>query len=111
MGHANLAFTASAAGALNGDSFTFTESTTAARCDLAGRHLSDRSGRNRCQLRQLHRGLLNGTPTVGQATLTVTAGNASRAYGAANPAFTASAAGALNGDTFQLHREQFTAGQ
>ena len=41
------------------------------------------------------------TPTVGQALgLTVTAGNASRAYGAANPAFTASATGALNGDTF-----------
>ena len=37
---------------------------------------------------------VNGTLTVGQATLTVTAGNASRAYGAANPAFTASAAGA-----------------
>ena len=42
----------------------------------------------------------NGTLSVGQATLTVTAGNASRAYGAANPAFTASATGAQNGDTF-----------
>ena len=39
---------------------------------------------------------------VGQATLTVTAANASRAYGAANPAFTATAAGAVNGDTFTL---------
>ena len=39
---------------------------------------------------------------MGQATLTVTAGNASRAYGAANPAFTAAAAGAVNGDTFTL---------
>ena len=42
------------------------------------------------------------TITVGQATLTVTAANASRAYGAANPAFTAAAAGAVNGDTFTL---------
>ena len=45
---------------------------------------------------------VNGTLTVGQATLTVTAGNASRAYGAANPAFTASATGAVNGDTFSF---------
>ena len=42
------------------------------------------------------------TIAVGQATLTVTAANASRAYGAANPAFTATAAGAVNGDTFTL---------
>ena len=45
---------------------------------------------------------VNGTLTVGQATLTVTAGNASRAYGVANPAFTASATGAINGDTFSF---------
>ena len=43
---------------------------------------------------------VNGTLTVGQATLTVTAANANRAYGAANPTFTASAIGAVNGDTF-----------
>ena len=43
---------------------------------------------------------VNGTLTVGQATLTVTAGNASRTYGAANPTFTASETGAVNGDTF-----------
>ena len=41
-----------------------------------------------------------GTLTIGQATLTVTAANASRAYGTANPAFSASATGALPGDTF-----------
>ena len=34
--------------------------------------------------------------------LTVTAGNASRAYGRANPTFTATATGAVNGDTFTL---------
>ena len=45
---------------------------------------------------------VNGTLTIGQATLTVTAANASRAYGAANPAFTATAVGAVNGDTFTL---------
>jgi len=42
----------------------------------------------------------NGVLTVGQATLTVTAANASRTYGTANPAFSASATGAVNGDTF-----------
>ena len=42
----------------------------------------------------------NGTLTIGQATLTVTAANASRVYGVANPSFTASALGAVNGDTF-----------
>ncbi|HXC94236.1 MAG TPA: MBG domain-containing protein, partial [Edaphobacter sp.] len=41
-----------------------------------------------------------GTLTIGQATLTVTAANASRTYGAANPTFSASATGAVNGDTF-----------
>ena len=43
---------------------------------------------------------VNGTLTVGQATLTVTAANATRVYGVANPAFFAFAAGAVNGDTF-----------
>jgi sugar lactone lactonase YvrE len=44
-----------------------------------------------------------GTPqsfTVGQATLTVAANNATRVYGVANPVFTGSVIGAVNGDTF-----------
>jgi hypothetical protein len=39
------------------------------------------------------------TLVVNQAVLTATAGNASRAYGAANPAFTYKITGFLNGDT------------
>jgi hypothetical protein len=39
------------------------------------------------------------TIVVSQATLTVTANNASRAYGVANPTFTASYMGFVNGDT------------
>jgi hypothetical protein len=39
------------------------------------------------------------TITVNKATLTVTANDASRAYGVANPAFTASYSGFVNGDT------------
>ncbi|HWY68333.1 MAG TPA: MBG domain-containing protein [Terriglobales bacterium] len=42
---------------------------------------------------------VNGTLTVNAAALTVTAQNASRAYGAANPTFTANITGLVNGDT------------
>jgi hypothetical protein len=42
---------------------------------------------------------LNGTLTVGPANLTVTANNASRGVGAANPVFTASYSGFMNGQT------------
>jgi MBG domain (YGX type) len=40
-----------------------------------------------------------GTLTITQAALTVTANNAARLYGAANPAFTVSTAGLVNGNT------------
>ena len=42
--------------------------------------------------------LMNGTFTVTAATLTLTANNASRAYGAANPAFSGTLSGAVNND-------------
>jgi hypothetical protein len=42
---------------------------------------------------------VNGTLTISKATLTVTANNASRAYGVANPAFTDTISGFINGDT------------
>src|SRR5207244_4363312 len=41
---------------------------------------------------------VNGTLTVGRATLTVSANNISRAYGALNPVFTVSYTGFLNSD-------------
>ena len=41
---------------------------------------------------------VNGTLTVGKATLTVTADDASRAYGETNPVFTASYSGFVNSD-------------
>src|SRR5580692_8615793 len=40
--------------------------------------------------------------SASRPTLTVTAADASRIYGAANPVFAASASGALSGDTFTL---------
>jgi hypothetical protein len=42
----------------------------------------------------------NGTLTVTAAQLTITANSASRTYGMANPAFTGTVSGALNGDSF-----------
>jgi hypothetical protein len=44
--------------------------------------------------------LVQRTIAVNKAVLTVTANNASRAYGLANPTFTAGYAGYVNGDTF-----------
>jgi hypothetical protein len=41
---------------------------------------------------------VNGTLTVTAATLTLTAANVARVYGAANPAFTGTLSGAVNGD-------------
>ena len=100
-GVANPAFTASATGAINGDTFSFTESTTATTSSPVGTYaiVPVATGANLANYTVVY---VNGTLTVGQATLTVTAGNASRAYGVANPAFSASATGAINGDTFSF---------
>ena len=43
---------------------------------------------------------VNGLITINQATLTVSANNATRVYNTANPTFTGSITGAVNGDTF-----------
>ena len=100
-GVANPTFTATATGAINGDSFTFTESTTATPSSPVGTYaiVPVATGANLANYTVVY---VNGTLTVGQATLTVTAGNASRAYGVANPTFTASATGAINGDSFSF---------
>ena len=100
-GAANPTFTASAAGAVNGDSFSFTESTTATPASPVGTYsiVPVATGANLANYNVVY---VNGTLTVSQATLTVTAANASRVYGASNPAFTASAAGAVNGDSFSF---------
>ena len=100
-GAANPAFSASATGAVNGDTFSFTESTTATAASPVGTYpiVPVATGTNLSDYTVVYN---NGTLTVGQATLTVTAANASRIYGAANPAFSASATGAVNGDTFSF---------
>jgi hypothetical protein len=100
-GAANPSFSASATGAVNGDTFSFTESTTATPASPVGSYaiVPVATGANLGNYTVVYN---NGVLTVGQATLTVTAGNASRAYGAANPSFSASATGAVNGDTFSF---------
>ena len=89
-GAANPAFSASAIGAVNGDTFSFTESTTATTTSPVGTYpiVPVATGANLANYTVVY---VNGTLTVGQATLTVTAANANRAYGAANPTFSASA--------------------
>ena len=98
-GAANPTFSASATGAVNGDTFTFTESTIATTASPVGTYpiVPVATGTNLADYTVVYN---NGTLTVGQATLTVTAGNATRTYGAANPTFSASATGTVNGDTF-----------
>lgn len=98
-GAANPAFTASATGALSGDTFTFTESTTATPGSPVGSYsiVPVASGTNLANYNVVY---VNGTLTITEATLTVTAANASRAYGAANPTFSANVTGAVGSDTF-----------
>ena len=98
-GAANPTFSAVVTGAVGTDTFTVTESTTATAASPVGSYsiVPVVSGTNLSNYNVVY---VNGTLTVGQATLTVTAGNASRAYGVANPGFSASATGAVNGDTF-----------
>ena len=90
-------FTGTYLGAVNGDTFTITGTTTATSTSpvgsypitphAAGAKLAD-------YLVTPH----NGALAITQATLTFTIANASRAYGAVNPAFTGKFTGLLNSD-------------
>ncbi len=98
-GAANPTFSGTVSGALNGDTFTVTYSTTATITSPVGTYpitaavSGPASGNYTVTVNA-------GTLTVTTAPLTVTVGNASRPYGTANPAFTSTVSGALNGDTF-----------
>jgi MBG domain (YGX type)/Bacterial Ig-like domain (group 3)/NHL repeat len=97
-GAANPAFTSTISGALNGDTFTITYSTTATATSPIGTYpivptVSGAAAGNYTVT------TTNGVLTVAPATLTVTANNATRSYGAANPAFTGTTIGLVNGDT------------
>ncbi len=102
-GTANPTFTSTVTGALNGDTFTNTYSTTATITSPVGNYpINDVVGGPAASNYSIH--VTPGTLTITQATvaLNVTANNATRAYGAANPTFTSTITGALNGDTFTI---------
>ena len=100
-GAANPVFTATATGAQSGDTFTLTASSAATTSSPVGTYpiVPLATGANLANYTVVY---VDGTLTVGQATLTVTAANASRAYGAANPVFSATATGAQSSDSFTL---------
>jgi sugar lactone lactonase YvrE len=97
-GAANPAFTSTISGALTGDTFTITYSTTAIPTSPIGTYpiVPTVSGTATSNYTVT---TTNGILTVTPATLTVTANNASRLYGAPNPVFTGTTTGLLNGDT------------
>ncbi len=103
-GTPNPTFTGTVTGLLNGDTVTVTYSTTATITSPVGTYpitatVSGAAAAN--YVITVHPGTL--TITAAGAPLIVTVNNASRPYGAANPAFTSSISGALNGDTFTIN--------
>jgi hypothetical protein len=99
-GAANPTFTFTYSGFLNNDTVAAitvpTASTTATAASAVGTYPITVSGGSATNYALT---LADGTLTVAKAPLTVTAENASRAIGAANPAFTLSYAGFVNNDT------------
>jgi uncharacterized repeat protein (TIGR01451 family) len=98
-GDPNPAFTGSVTGLKNGDVITATFASAASATSPVGNYpivatLSDPG----LKLANYAVNSNNGTLTVTQAPLTVTAGNASRLYGDANPPFTGTITGLKNGD-------------
>ncbi|MGA2351413.1 MAG: MBG domain-containing protein, partial [Terracidiphilus sp.] len=102
-GAANPTFTPSYSGFVNGDTsavLTGTPSlTTTATVSSAAGSYAITVAAGTLAATNYSFSFVNGTLTVNKAVLTVTATNASRAYGVANPAFVASYSGFLNGDT------------
>jgi hypothetical protein len=97
-GAANPVFTASASGALSGDTFTLTASTVATPSSPAGAYsiVPAATGSNLANYNVVY---VNATLTVGKATVTVTPNNLSMVSGSALPALSATITGLVNGDT------------
>ncbi len=99
-GAANPVLTGTLTGVQSGDNITAIYSTTADATSPVGSYaitvtLVDPDN----ELGNYSVSTNNGTLTVTPAALTITAGDAARVYGAANPAFTASYSGFQNGET------------
>jgi VCBS repeat-containing protein len=100
-GAANPALTVSYSGFVNGDTAASlatpaTATTTATAASGVGTYPITASGATSANYTISY---VTGTLTVTAATLTITANNETRAYGAANPAWTVSYSGFVNGDT------------
>src|ERR1700735_4549517 len=97
-GAANPVFTASASGALSGDTFTLTASTVATASSAVGTYsiVPAATGANLANYNVVY---VNGTLTIGKASLAVTPNNQSVVAGVAIPALTATITGFVNGDT------------
>lgn len=97
-GAPNPVFTASASGAMSGDTFTLTASTVATPSSPAGTYsiVPAVTGANLANYSVVY---VNGTLTVGKATLTVTPNNQSFVSGSTLPVLTAAITGFVNGDT------------
>src|SRR3984885_5128562 len=97
-GAVNPTFTATATGAAPGDTFTFTFRTPATFNSPVGSYnvVPTANGTNIADYNVVY---VNGTLNVPPATLTVAANSFSIAYGTADPTYTATFSGFLNGDT------------
>ena len=100
-GASNPALTVSYAGFANGDTAASittppTVTTTAAAASAVGTYAITASGAVSANYTFAY---VNGTLTVTPATLTITANDKTKAYGAANPTLTVSYSGFVNGDT------------
>lgn len=98
-GAANPTFNSTTVGAVNGDTFTVTYSTTATTTSPAGTYpiTATVTGANIANYAVT---VVAGTLTVTPIPLTVNVASATRPYGTANPSFSSSIVGAINGDTF-----------
>ncbi|RRA48391.1 MBG domain-containing protein [Acidipila sp. EB88] len=98
-GSPNPVFTGAVSGAVNGDAFTTSFTTTATASSPVATYpiVPSASGPGAANYTQT---VTNGTLTVSPAALALKASDATRTYGAANPTFTGSITGAVNGDSF-----------
>ena len=98
FGAANPAFTGTIAGAVHGDTFTFSASVLATASSPVGTYPITPSVTGPA-LANYTLQTVNGTLTVNKATLTVTAGNGTRLFGQPNPTLVATITGFVDGDT------------
>ena len=103
-GAANPAFTASYSGFVNGENasvlsgFPSLTTTATASSSVAGSPYAITAAQGTLNATNYSFSFVNGILTISSATLTVTANNTNRSYGAVNPVFTASYSGFAAGD-------------